>query len=127
MPARKGGGQVLPWECRLGRESYQAQMHVTLKCSIAGKTLSVERQVGPIPVMVGSKHCYLSRMSAQQKVQRGREEGREAGGYFIINGNEKVVRLLAAQRAHMPFALERPTLSKVAQLRQCACAQYRWR
>lgn len=102
----------MPWHCRVSRETYQAQMSVVLKCQINGRTLSVEKPVGPIPIMVGSKACHVSPLSPADRVRLGFEEAREVGGYFIVNGNEKVVRLLAAQRAHMPFAVERGTLTK---------------
>ncbi|CAM9893129.1 unnamed protein product [Discosporangium mesarthrocarpum] len=43
--------------------------------------------------MVGSKRCHLPRLSPAQLVQ-GREEAGEMGGYFIVRGIERVVRLL---------------------------------
>lgn len=38
-----------------------------------------------------------------------KEESEELGGYFIINGNEKIVRLLLANRRNFPMGLVRPS------------------
>lgn len=44
-----------------------------------------------------SKLCNLSKLTQKDLVQR-KEDAEEFGGYFIVNGNERVVRLLSAQR-----------------------------
>ena len=43
--------------------------------------------------------CNLDGMSPQQLVQHG-EEAEEFGGYFIVNGNEKLIRQLIMPRRH---------------------------
>lgn len=43
-----------------------------------------------IPVMVCSKICILGDMSSEQRVKTGHHVW-DQGGYFIINGNEKVI------------------------------------
>ena len=48
---------------------------------------------------VCSSLCHLSGLPAEKLVAHG-EEGREVGGYFIINGNERIIRLLVQQRRH---------------------------
>ena len=40
--------------------------------------------------MLGSKHCYLSGRSNKTKSEMG-ECFYDMGGYFIINGSEKVI------------------------------------
>lgn len=45
---------------------------------------------GRIPIMVQSKYCQLSKSNGTNPVQMGECEF-DMGGYFIINGNEKVV------------------------------------
>lgn len=52
--------------------------------------------IGKVPVMVRSKFCHLSRMSKQEIVKDARECRYDQGGYFIVNGNEKV--LVAQER-----------------------------
>jgi len=41
--------------------------------------------------MVRSKFCHLSSLSKQQVVKDAKECRYDQGGYFIINGNEKVL------------------------------------
>ena len=44
-------------------------------------------KIGKIPIMVGSKYCVLS---SQKNRKKGQECLYDYGGYFVINGNEKV-------------------------------------
>ena len=53
---------------------------------------SFTRHVGMAPIMVQSDMCNLQGLSPAQLVKR-KEDHNEMGGYFVINGNEKVVRL----------------------------------
>ncbi len=39
-------------------------------------------------------------------------QDRESGGYFIVNGNERMIRLLIAPKRHVPLLLERGSLTK---------------
>jgi DNA-directed RNA polymerase I subunit RPA2 len=41
-------------------------------------------------------------------VQR-KEEAEELGGYFVVNGIEKIIRLLIVNRRNFPMAIERPS------------------
>jgi DNA-directed RNA polymerase beta subunit len=61
---------------------------------------SFTTQIGSIPIMLKSKYCHLHKMSKDELVQHG-EDPNDLGGYFIINGTEKVlisVEDLAANR-----------------------------
>jgi DNA-directed RNA polymerase I subunit RPA2 len=57
----------------------------------------VEKAIGEIPIMVKSDACNLSGLGPAQLVAHG-EEAEEMGGYFIVNGNEKVLRMLVMPR-----------------------------
>ena len=48
-------------------------------------------------------------MSPAQLVAAG-EESEELEGYFIVNGNEKLVRMLIVPRRNFPMAIERPSM-----------------
>ncbi len=50
-------------------------------------------------------------MSSKELVQRG-EEQNEMGGYFIINGNERLVRFLIVPKANSVTAIERSAFEK---------------
>ena len=55
------------------------------------KVSSHTRHVGMAPILVKSELCNLHGLSPAELVGK-REDHNEMGGYFIINGNEKVVR-----------------------------------
>jgi DNA-directed RNA polymerase I subunit RPA2 len=50
-------------------------------------------------------------MNPQQLI-KSHEESEELGGYFIINGIEKLVRLLIVNRRNHPMAIVRPSFQK---------------
>ena len=66
---------------------------------------------GNMPVMVGSELCNLHGMS-KKKIVSHREEENEVGGYFILNGRERLIRLLNVPKRNTVFGLERPAMAK---------------
>ncbi|XP_033111134.1 DNA-directed RNA polymerase I subunit RPA2-like [Anneissia japonica] len=63
--------------------------------------------LGDIPVMVKSKACNLHGLSPAQLIRR-KEEEEEMGGYYIVNGIERVMRMLIMPRRNMPMTIMRP-------------------
>ncbi|KAM9316988.1 LOW QUALITY PROTEIN: DNA-directed RNA polymerase I subunit RPA2 [Gastrophryne carolinensis] len=57
--------------------------------------------------MVKSKLCNLYGLSPKELIEH-HEEQQEMGGYFIINGIEKVIRMLIMPRRNFPIAMIRP-------------------
>jgi DNA-directed RNA polymerase I subunit RPA2 len=57
--------------------------------------------------MVLSSKCRLRNKTPKELMTKHREEASEFGGYFIINGIERVVRLLQVPRRNYPMAIER--------------------
>lgn len=55
-----------------------------------------------------SKHCHLANMTPAQLVKRG-EHADEWGGYFIVKGHERLVRMLLMTRRNYPVAIKRST------------------
>lgn len=53
-----------------------------------------------------SKLCNLSKLSAKKLIQHGEQEN-EWGGYFIIKGKERLMRLLLNPRRNYPIAIKR--------------------
>jgi DNA-directed RNA polymerase I subunit RPA2 len=56
-----------------------------------------------VPVMVKSAACPLQALTPLELIRRG-EEPHELGGYFIVNGNEKLLRMTVMQRRHVIVA-----------------------
>jgi DNA-directed RNA polymerase I subunit RPA2 len=57
--------------------------------------------------MVRSKFCNLADKSEEELARAG-EDMHEFGGYFIINGNEKIVRMLIVAKRNYPVCFSRP-------------------
>ncbi|XP_011329952.1 DNA-directed RNA polymerase I subunit RPA2 isoform X2 [Ooceraea biroi] len=58
--------------------------------------------------MVKSNRCHLNKMSPKNLIAHGEHE-QEWGGYFIIRGLERLVRILVMTRRNYPIAVQRPT------------------
>ncbi len=89
----KGGYKtIMPAEARLRNITYAAPIFLEIIPIFNG----IERPtysdvfIGEIPVMVKSKLCYLSSMTKDELVEQG-EDADDPGGYFIINGSERVL------------------------------------
>ncbi len=82
---------IYPIEARLRKITYSAPIFMEISAHIN----DIEReqfttQIGNLPIMLKSKFCHLSKMSKEELIQHG-EDPNEPGGYFIINGTEKVL------------------------------------
>jgi len=89
----KGGyRQILPNEARLRNLNYAAPLFLEMTPIFNGVERPVYSDVfvGEIPVMVKSKLCYLSGMGRDALIDSG-EDPDDPGGYFIINGSERVL------------------------------------
>lgn len=62
-------------------------------------------------MMVMSSGCNLNGMGPAQLIENN-EEANEFGGYFIVNGNEKIVRLLVSQRRNYPMCYTRSNYAR---------------
>nr|XP_057929565.1 DNA-directed RNA polymerase I subunit RPA2 isoform X2 [Doryrhamphus excisus] len=100
--------RMFPAECRGRRCSYKGKIVADISWSINGVPKGIIKQsLGQVPIMVKSKLCNLHGMSPKQLVEH-HEEAEEMGGYFIVNGIEKVIRMLIMPRRNYPIALSRP-------------------
>lgn len=89
----KGGyRQIMPNEARLRNISYSAPIFLEIIPVFNGVERPVYSDVfiGELPVMIKSKLCYLSRMGRDDLINNG-EDPEDPGGYFIINGSERVL------------------------------------
>ncbi|MEM3406991.1 MAG: DNA-directed RNA polymerase subunit B, partial [Nitrososphaerota archaeon] len=82
---------IFPSEARLRNLTYAAPIYIYMSLYFGGKLISSERiEVGIIPVMLRSNICLLSRLSPEELEKVG-EDPLDPGGYFIINGSERVL------------------------------------
>jgi len=82
---------IFPCEARLRKLTYSAPTYITVSAHINGvQRESFDTQIGNLPIMLKSKWCHLHKLSRQELIDRG-EDPDEPGGYFIINGTEKVL------------------------------------
>ncbi|RLG20070.1 DNA-directed RNA polymerase subunit B'' [Candidatus Micrarchaeota archaeon] len=83
---------VTPMEARMRDLNYAAPIFLEIIPVVNG----VERRgfpevfIGELPVMVKSKLCHLEGLNRQQLMEKG-EDPEDPGGYFIINGSERVL------------------------------------
>ena len=74
-------------------------------------TQEIDVNFGEIPIMLGSCRCNITNMSEEELVAH-REDPFELGGYFIANGNERVIRMLIAERRNRLLAIKRGAFKK---------------
>ena len=82
---------IYPNEARLRKLTYSAPIYLNISAYIDG----VEREqftalIGKIPVMTKSKYCHLNGLNKESLIKHG-EDSEDLGGYFILNGNERVL------------------------------------
>uniref|UniRef100_A0A224XGY9 DNA-directed RNA polymerase subunit beta n=1 Tax=Panstrongylus lignarius TaxID=156445 RepID=A0A224XGY9_9HEMI len=99
--------ELWPTECRQRRISYSGRIIVKINWEIDGKPqIPLQKEVGCIPVMLKSKVCHLSNLSPEELIEHN-EHAEEWGGYFVVKGNEKLIRMLMLTRRNYPVAVKR--------------------
>ena len=82
---------ITPAEARLRNVSYVAPLMMEASVIEDGKTLESRfLHIGDIPVMVKSDGCILRNFTEQKLIDHA-EDPEDPGGYFIINGSERVI------------------------------------
>lgn len=83
---------VLPSEARARNLTYAAPVFLEIIPVYNGveKKMFSEVYIGEIPVMIKSKLCHLDNMTEDELAAAG-EDPSDPGGYFIINGSERVL------------------------------------
>ena len=101
--------QTLPFECRERMSTYRSRLMLKVSWSINDEEeVSEVREAGQVPVMLKTNRCHLEKLSPAELVDH-KEESDELGGYFIVNGIEKLIRMLIVQRRNHPMAIIRPS------------------
>ncbi|NPA47651.1 MAG: DNA-directed RNA polymerase subunit B [Thermococci archaeon] len=82
---------LYPMDARIRNLTYSAPVFLEMIPSISGIDQEpVEVRIGELPVMLKSKVCRLHGLSDEELVRLG-EDPRDPGGYFIVNGSERVI------------------------------------
>ncbi|MBS3097768.1 DNA-directed RNA polymerase subunit B'' [Candidatus Woesearchaeota archaeon] len=83
--------KVFPIEARLRKITYSAPVFIEVSAHINDvQRESFTTQIGSLPIMLKSNYCHLNKMGREELIQQG-EDPDDPGGYFIINGTEKVL------------------------------------
>lgn len=83
--------EASPQECRLRDITYSAQITVDIEYMRGNQRVSRQDvPIGWMPIMLRSDRCTLYNKTFDQMVKK-KECPYDSGGYFIINGSEKVI------------------------------------
>ena len=82
---------IFPMEARLRKISYTAPINLEVSTYINDvQRENFSAEVGKMPIMLKSKFCNLDKLSREELIKVG-EDPTDPGGYFIINGTERVI------------------------------------
>jgi len=86
--------QIFPNEARIRNLTYAAPVYVDITPILNGIQEKPETvHIGNIPIMVKSTLCSTYGMTVQELAEKG-EDPHDPGGYFIVNGTERVLVLI---------------------------------
>ncbi|THC97740.1 hypothetical protein EYZ11_002787 [Aspergillus tanneri] len=87
---------IYPSECRERHATYRGKLRAKIEYQVNnGDWVESVRELGQVPIML-----------------RHKEESEELGGYFIVNGNEKLIRMLVVGKRNFPMAIIRGSFVK---------------
>lgn len=109
-----------PNEARLRNLTYESYVHVQVKWTAfnnatgaqTGEEEMSEELIGKVPIMVRSRNCHLDGLNDKARTQLG-ECKFDQGGYFIINGREKVIIAQERQAYNRIYAFHKKEPSKI--------------
>ncbi len=111
--------EVTPMMCRIRNLTYSAPIYLIMALVENGIEVSVQKVfVGELPIMIRSLKDPLSRKSKEELIELG-EDWRDPGGYFIINGSERVIVAqedLAPNRVFVDYAKEGTNITHTAKV-----------
>lgn len=84
--------RVMPMEARLRNLSYFSPIYLEMTPVKDGKEAETEVvKIGMLPTMLKSKICNLYGLSDTKLITKAGEDPLDPGGYFIVNGSERVL------------------------------------
>lgn len=100
---------VYPMEARLRGLTYSSPVYLEVSAYLDGvqrETFTTE--IGRLPIMLRSKYCHLHGMKKDELVKHFEDPG-DVGGYFILNGNERVLITVEDLASNKIFIQENKT------------------
>jgi DNA-directed RNA polymerase subunit B len=97
--------KIMPYEARLRNLTYAAPVYLELTVKKDGQVDSEVVEIGKIPVMVKSAACNTNKLSREELI-KNYHDPLDAGGYFIIKGNERVMVMAEDLAENQPFIEE---------------------
>ncbi|UCG95004.1 MAG: DNA-directed RNA polymerase subunit B'' [archaeon] len=86
--------EIYPMEARLRDLTYSAPIFLEMTPMIGdNEQETTEVKIGELPIMLKSKKCQLHGKDREQLIE-SKEDPDDPGGYFIINGTERVLTLI---------------------------------
>ncbi|RHY28751.1 hypothetical protein DYB32_005736 [Aphanomyces invadans] len=115
---------MFPHEARLRNLTYSAPLYVDVTCQkFQAGTVPIEEQepyeeettakefIGSIPIMLRSKYCVLTDKSDKELTELN-ECVYDQGGYFVINGSEKVLIAQERMSNNHVYCFKKSSISK---------------
>ncbi len=99
--------EILPYEARLRNLTYSAPITLEMTVKKDGQVDSEEVEIGKVPIMVGSKVCNTHGMSREELIANYNDP-LDPGGYFLINGNERIMVMSEDLAENQPFIENNP-------------------
>ncbi|MBI2670887.1 DNA-directed RNA polymerase subunit B'' [Candidatus Woesearchaeota archaeon] len=82
---------IYPIEARLRKLTYSSPVYLEVAAYIDGvQRESFVTEIGKLPIMLKSKYCNIHGLKREDLIAHG-EDPDDLGGYFILNGNERVL------------------------------------
>ena len=114
IEADGSSSNITPAEARLRNLTYAAPITLEISVKKEDQTDSQVVEIGKIPIMVKSKVCNTYKMSKEELIQNYNDPI-DPGGYFIINGNERVL-VMAEDLAENQVFIESKTKGAAEEL-----------
>ena len=101
-----GSSSVLtPMVAKIRNLTYSAPVFIDLGVKYGDQTDDAEVEIGRIPIMVRSSACTTRGMN-REELKENLMDPLDPGGYFIINGNERVIVMSEDLAPNQPFIEE---------------------
>jgi DNA-directed RNA polymerase subunit B len=96
---------LTPGEARIRNLTYSAPLFLEVSIKQDGQVETQEVEIGRLPMMVKSKACNLYGMS-REELENNYMDPSDPGGYFMINGNERIMIMTEDLATNQPFVDE---------------------